>query len=59
MSRDLKAESAAKRPALFAYVRGIVRNAEIAEDITQEAMLRAHRGISGLRDHDRIIVRGT
>ena len=51
---DLEAELAAKRPALFAYVRGIVRNAETAEDITQEAILRAYRCISGLKDHNRL-----
>lgn len=53
-SQDLEAELAAKRPALFAYVRGIVRNVEIAEDVTQEAMLRAYRSISGLKDHSRL-----
>lgn len=55
MPLNLKTELAAERPALFAYVRGIVRNAAIAEDITQEAMLRAHRSIPGLKDHNRLI----
>jgi RNA polymerase sigma-70 factor (ECF subfamily) len=54
-AQDFKAELAEKRPALFAYVRGIVQNAEIAEDITQEAMLRAHRSITALKDHNRFI----
>lgn len=55
MGQDFKAELAAERPSLFAYVRGIVRNAEIAEDITQEAMLRAYLSKSGLKDYDRLV----
>ena len=55
VAQDFETELAAKRPALFAYVRGIVRNVEIAEDITQETMLRACRSISGLKDHDRLV----
>lgn len=51
MPQDLKTEFAAERSALLVYVRSIVRNAEEAEDITQETMLRAHRSISGLKDH--------
>ena len=43
----------AERPALLAYVRGVVRDAALAEDLTQEAMLRAHLGLSGLRDRGR------
>jgi RNA polymerase sigma-70 factor (ECF subfamily) len=57
MPKDITitAELSVKRPALLAYVQGIVRNPEIAEDITQEAMLRAHRSISGLKDHHRLV----
>jgi len=55
MRKDFEAEIAAERPALFAYVRGIVRNAEIAEDVTQEAMLRAYRSNSGLKDYNSLI----
>lgn len=54
-AQDFETELAVKRPALFAYVRGIVRNAEIAEDITQEAMLRAHQSISRLKDNNRFV----
>jgi RNA polymerase sigma-70 factor, ECF subfamily len=53
-SQELEAELAAKRPALFAYVRGIVLKVEIAEDITQEAILRAFRSISGLKEQNRL-----
>jgi RNA polymerase sigma-70 factor (ECF subfamily) len=55
MSQDLQATLATERPALFVYVRGIVRNAEIAEDLTQEAMLRAHRSLSALKDQNRLV----
>ena len=51
--QNFKAELAEKRPALFTFVLGIVRNVDLAEDLTQEAMLRAYRSISGLRDHNR------
>lgn len=44
-----------ERPALLAYLRGMVRDAALAEDLTQEALLRAHQGLAGLRDHDRLI----
>ncbi len=52
---DLNETIAAQRPALLAYIRGIVRNKQVAEDLTQETMLRAHQGISGLKDPDRLI----
>ena len=55
MAEDLNETLAAQRPALFAYICGIVRNTQVAEDLTQEAMLRAHQGIPGLRDPDRFI----
>jgi RNA polymerase sigma-70 factor, ECF subfamily len=55
MLQDLSSELAAQRPALFDYIRGIVRNAETAEDISQEAILRAHRSLSGLNDHNRLV----
>lgn len=55
MPQDLKEELAAKRPALFAYVRRIVQDAEIAEDVTQEAILRAYRSISRLKEYNRLV----
>ena len=51
---DFKAELAGKREPLLAYVLSVVRDAETAEDITQEAMLRAFRRISELKDHNRL-----
>ncbi len=55
MTLDLKAALEKERSNLVRYIRGIVRNEGIAEDLTQETMLRAHMGISGLRDRDRLI----
>lgn len=55
MARDLNAAFEAARPQLFAYVRSMVRGAAIADDFIQETMLRAHLGISGLKDHDRLL----
>lgn len=43
----------AEGPKLLAYVRGVVRDAALAEDLTQEALLRAHLGLAGLRERDR------
>jgi RNA polymerase sigma-70 factor, ECF subfamily len=54
MDVDLKEAIAAQRPALFVYVRGIVRDRETAEDLTQETMLRASRGLSSLHDLNRL-----
>ena len=53
MTQDLKTALEKERPALVGYIRGIVRNAGVAEDLTQEAMLRAYLGISELRDRAR------
>jgi RNA polymerase sigma-70 factor, ECF subfamily len=55
MAQDLSAALTAQQPALFIYVSGIVRNKEAAEDLTQEAMLRAHRGSSALKDPDHVV----
>ncbi len=51
---DFEAELAGRRTALLAYVFGVVRDMETAEDIAQEAMLRAFRSISELKDHNRL-----
>lgn len=55
MAPDLNEKLAAQRPALLVYIRGIVRNMQVAEDLTQETMLRAHQGIPGLKDPNRFI----
>jgi RNA polymerase sigma-70 factor (ECF subfamily) len=54
-NKTLEALLASKRPDLVTYVRGIVRSEEIAEDLTQEAMLRAHRNLAALNDTHRLI----
>lgn len=51
---DLEAELATKRTSLLAYVVSVVREVETAEDITQEAMLRAFRCLSELKDINRL-----
>ena len=43
------------RQAVYAYTLGIVRNTAEAEDLTQEAMLRAHRNLSTLADPARLL----
>lgn len=55
MAPDLSETLAAQRPALLVYINGIVRNVQLAEDLTQEAMLLAHQGIPRLRDPARLI----
>jgi RNA polymerase sigma-70 factor, ECF subfamily len=55
MTHDLKTALEQERPVLVGYIRGIVRNAGVAEDLTQETMLRACLGISELRDRSRLI----
>ena len=55
MTHELKTALEKERPALVGYVQGIVRNAGVAEDLTQEAILRSYLGISELRDRSRLI----
>jgi RNA polymerase sigma-70 factor, ECF subfamily len=55
MTHELKIALEKERLALVGYIRGIVRNAEVAEDLSQETMLRAHLGVSELRDRLRLI----
>jgi len=55
MVQDLKTALEKERSALVGYICGIVRSAGVAEDLTQETMLRAYLGISELRDHARFI----
>ena len=55
MTHDLKTALEKERPVLVGYILGIVRNAGVAEDLTQETMLRAYLGISELRDCSRLI----
>lgn len=55
MPNDPEKKITAERPALLAYLRGMVRNPATAEDLTQETLLRAHLGLAALREHDRLI----
>jgi RNA polymerase sigma factor (sigma-70 family) len=38
------------RPYVYRYLRGRVRSADDAEDLTQEVLYRALKGVSGLRN---------
>lgn len=49
----LENELEKKRRALSVYVLGIVRDAAIADDLTQETLLRAHRSAQTLREEKR------
>lgn len=51
---DFEEELTTKQASLLAYVLSIVRDAEIAQDITQEAMLRAFRSLAELKDNNRL-----
>jgi RNA polymerase sigma-70 factor, ECF subfamily len=51
----LKTALEKERPALVGYVLGIVRNAGVAEDLAQEAILRSYLGISELRNRSCLI----
>jgi len=43
------------RDAIYRYVLGIVRDPPVAEDLTQETLLRAHRKLSTLDDPSRLV----
>jgi DNA-directed RNA polymerase specialized sigma24 family protein len=43
-------ELAAHREAIHRYIRGIVRDAALAEDLTQETLLRAHQKAATLEE---------
>jgi RNA polymerase sigma-70 factor (ECF subfamily) len=47
-------ELAAHREAIQRYIRGIVRDPSIAEDLTQETLLRAHQKLTTLEDPARL-----
>lgn len=47
---ELDASLERLRPRIRQHVRGLVRNAADAEDLVQEALLRAHRQLDALRD---------
>jgi len=53
--QELNALIETEQQSLVIYIRSIVRDAAIAEDLTQDTILRAHLGISGLKDRTRLI----
>jgi RNA polymerase sigma-70 factor, ECF subfamily len=46
---SLEAEVERQRPAIYRHILGMVSNSADAEDLTQEALLRAHRQLGDLR----------
>jgi RNA polymerase sigma-70 factor (ECF subfamily) len=46
---------ATHREAILRYIRGIVRDAGVAEDLTQETLLRAHQKLVTLEDAARLL----
>ena len=47
---DASQQLATHREAIHRYIRGIVRDAAVAEDLTQETLLRAHQKLAALED---------
>ena len=47
-------QMASHREAIRRYIRGIVREDAVAEDLTQETLLRAHQKLATLEDPDRL-----
>ena len=46
---------AEQRETIYRYILGIVRNPAEADDLTQEALLRAHTNLSSLDDDSKLI----
>jgi RNA polymerase sigma-70 factor (ECF subfamily) len=56
VSSSATADQLAKqRGAIYRYILGIVRDPAEADDLTQEALLRAHANLLSLDDEDRLI----
>lgn len=53
--RNIENDLSAARPRLLAYARRLTGEADEAEEITQETLLRAARGADGLRKPDRLL----
>jgi len=51
---DVSQQLATHREAIRRYIRGIVRDAAVAEDLTQETLLRAHQKLATLEDPARL-----
>jgi RNA polymerase sigma-70 factor (ECF subfamily) len=51
---DASQQLATHREAIHRYIRGIVRDAAVAEDLTQETLLRAHQKLATPEDSTRL-----
>jgi RNA polymerase sigma-70 factor (ECF subfamily) len=54
LDADASQQLATHREAIHRYIRGIVRDAAVAEDLTQETLLRAHQKLATLEDPARL-----
>jgi RNA polymerase sigma-70 factor (ECF subfamily) len=54
LQTDASEQLTTHRAAIHRYVRGIVRDAAVAEDLTQETLLRAHQKLATLEDPARL-----
>lgn len=54
LQSDASKVLSAHRDAIHRYVRGIVRDSAVADDLTQETLLRAHRKLATLEDPKRL-----
>lgn len=50
LQTDVSQRLATHRAAIHRYIRGIVRDEAVAEDLTQETLLRAHQKLATLED---------
>ena len=53
--RELSQSLAAHRDAIYRYVLSLVRDSAVAEDLTQESLLRAHGKLATLDDPTRLV----
>jgi RNA polymerase sigma-70 factor (ECF subfamily) len=53
-ANELSETLASHREAIYRYVLGIVRDSTAAEDLTQEALLRAHNKLPSLQDPEKM-----
>jgi RNA polymerase sigma-70 factor (ECF subfamily) len=54
LDADASQQLATHREAIHRYIRGIVRDAAVAEDLTQETLLRGHQKLATLEDPARL-----
>jgi len=53
--REISSSAAARRAAIYRYILSIVRDADVAEDLTQDTLLRAHSKRATLEDPSKLV----